>query len=274
MTKKYQIGLIIIGDEILSGKRMDQHFENSKKILSKRGIPITWVVKVGDEKKLCEQFLRFSFFNMNSIVFCFGGIGSTPDDNTRQACADALGVNLSLNSQAEKLINEKFKKLNISITSERLQMGEFPFGSKIIPNLHSNIPGFSIKNHYFLPGFPQMAGPMMEWVLEKNHQNIFSDFVEVEYFFQIDSLYESSITPTLNKIVKNYQNIKVYSLPNSNPDKGLKTNFTLELGIKMSGHHEKITFQNKLLFDKAINDLKKEIVFLGGVIINEGKVKR
>ena len=42
----------------------------------------------------------------------------------------------------------------------------------------------------------------------------------------------------------------------------------------MSGHHEKITFQNKLLFDKAINDLKKEIVFLGGVIINEGKVKR
>ena len=71
MTKKYQIGLIIIGDEILSGKRMDQHFENSKKILSKRGIPVTWVVKVGDEKKLCEQFLRFSFLNMDSIVFCF-----------------------------------------------------------------------------------------------------------------------------------------------------------------------------------------------------------
>lgn len=274
MTKIHEVGLIIIGDEILSGKRNDLHFENSKKILSKRGISVSWVVTVGDDKKLCERFLKFSFSNSNFVVFCFGGIGSTPDDNTRRACADALGVNLSLNPEAEKLIRNKFSELNIPITHERLQMGEFPLGSELIPNPTNNIPGFSIKNHYFLPGFPQMAHPMMEWILDSKFKNMFYDFVEVEYFFYVDGLFESSVTPVLKEIDKKYPNLRVYSLPNSRTDQKPKVEFALEVGIKMSGSAENMSNDDTLLFKKAIYELRKEIKLLGGVITKEGKQTR
>ena len=274
MAKNQEVGLIIVGDEILSGKRIDQHFENSKKILSDRGIPVGWVVTLGDEKKLCERFLRFSFSNSKSVVFCFGGIGSTPDDNTRHACAEALGLNLTLNPEAEKLIRSKFKELNTPITPERLQMGEFPLGSELIPNPFNNIPGFSIQNHYFLPGFPQMAKPMMEWILDSKYQNIFCDFVEIEYFLLIDCLYESSITPVLKKIVKNYPNFNVYSLPHSVTGKMKKTKFTLEVGIKMSSRYENLSNNDESLFNKASDELKKEIELLGGIIISEGRQTR
>ena len=273
MPSKLQIGLIIIGDEILSGKRVDQHFSNSIKILLSHGFGISWVITLCDDLNVCENFFKFSFNMSDCIVFCFGGIGSTPDDNTRQACANALGTELEANSEAVKIIREKFNSMDTPVTKERLEMGKFPVGSQIIPNPVNQIPGFHIRNHYFLPGFPKMAVPMMKWVLENEYKGFFSDFFEMEYSFYVNLLYESTITPFLNKINDDYLNLKVFSLPKSGSDK-FDFEYTVELGIKTKSE---IFRENKIVekeFNQVISHFRKKIISLGGVIVREEKNTR
>src|SRR5690606_27865673 len=103
--------------------------------------------------------------------------GATPDDRTRQSAAAALGLELALHPEAEQAIRGRFGE---DITPHRLQMGVFPLGSEIIPNPFNQIPGFSIREHYFVPGFPVMAWPMVEWVLDERYAHLHhqEDYVE------------------------------------------------------------------------------------------------
>jgi molybdopterin-biosynthesis enzyme MoeA-like protein len=149
-------GAIIIGDEILSGKRVDRHFAKIAELLSVRGLRLSWVEYLGDERGRIADSLRRSLA-AGDIVFSFGGIGNTPDDHTRQAAAAALSVDLVLHPDAEREIRARF---GAEITDVRLLLGTFPRGVEIIPNPFNRIPGFRVRDHHFLPGFPQMAHPM------------------------------------------------------------------------------------------------------------------
>ena len=155
-------GAIIIGDEIVSGKRIDRHFEKIISLLSVRGLRLSWAEYLGDERARIAATLRRTFAS-GDVVFCFGGIGNTPDDHTRQAAAAALGVDLVLHPDAEREIRGRFGD---EINDRRLLLGTFPRGVNIVPNPFNRIPGFRIHDHYFLPGFPQMAHPMTEWALD------------------------------------------------------------------------------------------------------------
>ena len=159
------IGLIIIGDEIMSGKRSDQHFPNVVQILKERGLSLDWARYIGDEPERIIAVLRETLAS-SDIVFCCGGIGSTPDDHTRQCASIALGKPLELHPEAKAKIYERIAETakdpnHIDYDSpdniRRLKMGEYPSGSRIIPNPVNRIPGFSYGTHYFVPGFPQMA---------------------------------------------------------------------------------------------------------------------
>ena len=103
-------------------------------------------------------------------MFSFGGIGATPDDHTRQCAAAAAGTALALHPDAEREIRARFGG---EVTPQRLAMGEFPLGSSIIPNPVNRIPGFSLGEHHFVPGFPQMAWPMVEWLLDTRYRELF-----------------------------------------------------------------------------------------------------
>jgi len=144
------IGAIIIGDEILSGKRADKHFPKVIELLALRGMALDWAQVLGDDRVRLTEALRRSFAT-DDIVFSFGGIGVTPDDHTRQAAAAALGVGIALHPAAEREIRARFGD---ETTPQRLMLGEFPIGSEIIPNPYNRIPGFSVGRHYFFPGFP------------------------------------------------------------------------------------------------------------------------
>ena len=126
----HDIGLIIIGDEILSGKREDRHFAQAKSVLAKRGLALSWVSYLGDSPERCVAALEKSFAS-NDLVFSFGGIGSTPDDHTRQSAAKALGLPLVLHDQARDLIALRCQESGQPLTAERLRMGEFPQGASI-----------------------------------------------------------------------------------------------------------------------------------------------
>ena len=164
------IGGIIIGDEIMRGKREDKHFRKLIELLAARGLKLDWAQYLGDSPALITETLRRSLATPD-IVFCFGGIGATPDDHTRQCAAAAVGVDLALHAEAEAEIRARFGD---EATPQRLKMGEFPVGSEIIPNPFNRIPGFSIRNHWFVPGFPQMAWPMLEWVLDHFYASHFA----------------------------------------------------------------------------------------------------
>jgi molybdopterin-biosynthesis enzyme MoeA-like protein len=202
-------GAIIIGDELLSGKRQDKHLPKVIETLGARGLELAWCQYLGDDPALITATLERSFAS-DHVVFSFGGIGATPDDHTRACAAKAAGVALALHPDAEAEIRARFGD---EITPRRLEMGEFPVGSDIIPNPHNRIPGFSLKGHHFLPGFPQMAWPMMEWVLETRYREHFAPGRIGERSIIVTGCGESQLIDLMNDCLARYPRCKVFSLP-------------------------------------------------------------
>ncbi len=219
---KMEFGALIIGDEILSGKRQDKHFEFLQKTLKKYGLLLSWVKYIQDDSKDIVQSIKESI-KSDAVVFSFGGIGATPDDYTRQAAAKAFNLQLKRNHEAVELIEEQFGE---GAYPKRILMADIPQDALLIPNKINKIPGFKIKNHHFLPGFPEMAWPMVEWILNTHYQGLLNknDFAEASIW--INDVSESKLIDLMNEIVKKYPKIKLFSLPKLNPIK------TIELGVK------------------------------------------
>lgn len=220
-----RIGAVIVGDEILSGRRTDKHLAKLIEVLSARGLQLAWARYIGDDREALTEVLRQSFAT-GDVVFSFGGIGATPDDHTRQAAAAALGVEIALHPEAETEIRARFGD---EITPQRLRMGEFPLGGQIIPNPYNRIPGFAIQQHHFLPGFPVMAWPMLEWVLDnwyadQQHQQ---DYVE-QSFFVIDAL-EGLLVDLMEVWTAQFPQAVLFSLPSVGGE-GIPRH--VELGMK------------------------------------------
>lgn len=206
------IGAIIIGDEILLGRREDQHFPRLIALLAARGLILDWAQFLGDDRqKLIETFRRT--LATDDLVFSFGGIGNTPDDHTRQAVAAAADVGLELHSDAEREIRARFAEMGREVNAEALGMGYFPAGSRIILNPYNRIPGFSFAHHHFVPGFPQMAWPMVEWVLDTCYRELFHREARVEDSIRVWDGVESVLNPLMRRIEAEYPGVKVFSLP-------------------------------------------------------------
>jgi molybdopterin-biosynthesis enzyme MoeA-like protein len=218
-------GALIIGDEILSGRRSDKHLTRLIELLGERGLKLAWAHYVGDDGVRLTETLRRSFAS-GDAVFSFGGIGATPDDRTRQAAAAALGVELALHPDAEAEIRGRF---GAETTPDRLQMGVFPVGSAIIPNPFNRIPGFSMREHWFVPGFPQMAWPMVEWVLDTHYAHLHHAEDYVEQAITVWDTYEGQLIPLMRAITEDFPDATLFSLPTL---AGQGERRSLELGMK------------------------------------------
>lgn len=203
------IGLLIIGDEILSGKRQDRHFPKAIEIVRARGLPLSWSMYLPDDPQVITDVLS-STMARDDVVFSFGGIGATPDDHTRQCAARAAGVELALHPDAKREIEAQFGK---EAYPRRIEMGVFPAGSRIIPNAYNRIPGFSVGNHHFLPGFPSMAWSMMEWVLDHEYLDQHREDPPVDIAIIVKDAPESQLIDLMNECLNRYPACKVFSLP-------------------------------------------------------------
>ena len=234
-------GLIIIGDEILSGKRADKHLAKAIEILGQRGLQVNYADYVGDNPNRITDTLRRAFAS-GDVVFSFGGIGATPDDHTRQCAAKALGVDLALHPQARDLILERMqdvaKEQGMAFEPDRpdnqhrLNMGMFPVGATIIPNPFNKIAGFSCLRErggvHFVPGFPVMAWPMVEWVLDTHYADYFRSGAWQEQSVIVFGAMEATLTPLMETIEREFA-VKVFSLPSvDHPTYGRH----IELGVK------------------------------------------
>jgi molybdopterin-biosynthesis enzyme MoeA-like protein len=231
-------GLIIIGDEILSGKRADKHLPKVIELLSARGIALAWVRYVGDDPQRITADLKFAFAS-GDVVFSCGGIGATPDDHTRQCAAAALGRPLALHPEARDLIFERMRdtaaEQGVPFEPDRhdnvhrLNMGVFPEGAQIIPNPYNKIAGFSVGSVHFVPGFPVMAWPMIEWVLDQRYAHLQGQAAQQEKSVIVFGAMEAALTPLMENIEARFTGVKVFSLPSvDHPQWGRH----IELGVK------------------------------------------
>lgn len=241
---KPQFGLIIVGDEILSGKRSDKHMPKVIELLKARGLQLDYTHYVGDSPSLITDTLKRAF-ESGDVVFSTGGIGATPDDHTRQCAARALGVDLALHPQAKTLIESRMQDVAREQATvydplapdnkHRLNMGVFPIGCNIIPNPYNKIPGFSCGHVHFVPGFPVMAWPMVEWVLDEHYSHLFNGHDWCEQSVIVFGAMEAALTPLMEQIEFDHAGIKVFSLPSvDHPHYGRH----IELGVK--GHPLKV----------------------------------
>ncbi len=272
-------GLIIIGDEILSGKRADKHLPKTIELLAARGLQLGFADYVGDDPVRITATLARAFTGAResgNVVFSCGGIGATPDDHTRQCAAKAWGRELMLHPQAKALIEERMQDTakeqgvpfepNRSDNLHRLNMGVFPEGAEIIPNPYNKIPGFSCfvdfaaqpgpqnglrpaagaaapsggsdphevgkrGGIHFLPGFPVMAWPMIEWVLDNRYSDLHQKSAYTEKSVIVMGSMEATLTPLMLAIEEAHRDVKVFSLPSvDHPEYGRH----IELGVKGS----------------------------------------
>ncbi len=208
------IHLIIIGDEILSGRREDKHFEFARGLLAERNLILTGVRYVGDDTTELLRVLKESFARPNSLTFSFGGIGATPDDKTRQTAAAALGLPLIRHQGAVAEIEAQFAADAYPI---RVHMADLPQGADLIPNPLNRVPGFSIQQHYFMPGFPQMSWAMMRWVLDTHYPNLRGQQQVVERVI-IEGQSESLWVDWMEDFEHQFPQLKLYSLPHIGDD--------------------------------------------------------
>jgi len=300
LSARPRFGLIIIGDEILSGKRADKHLPKVIELLKARGLSLDYAEYVGDDPDRITVALRRAFAS-GDVVFSTGGIGATPDDHTRQCAARALGVALQLHPQAKALIEQRMQDLALeqgrsydpdqADNLHRLNMGVFPQGAQIIPNPYNKIPGFYCVGErggvgefpagppqgklapsggsdphavgerggvgefpagppqgklapsggsdphavgerggvYFVPGFPVMAWPMIEWVLDTHYRACFAVDAWVERSVIVLGAMEATLTPLMEAIEHDFPGVKVFSLPSvDHPQYGRH----IELGVK------------------------------------------
>ena len=273
-------GIVIIGDEILSGKRADKHLPKIIELLGARGLQLSFADYVGDDPARITATLARAFAgarDSGDVVFSCGGIGATPDDHTRQCAAAALGVETSLHPEAKALILERMRDIaNEQGTPfepdrhdniHRLNMGVFPLDAQIIPNPYNKIPGFSCfvdegdsptkqgprdwlrqtagaaapsggsdphavgerGGVHFLPGFPVMAWPMMEWVLDTHYAHLHQKLAYSEKSVIVFGSMEALLTPLMLAIEAAHAGVKVFSLPSmDHPEYGRH----IELGVK------------------------------------------
>ncbi|MFV0679133.1 competence/damage-inducible protein A [Ottowia sp.] len=249
-TEAPGFGLIVVGDEILSGKRQDKHLAKVAELLAARGLQLGWAEYVGDAPERITATLRRALAS-GDVVFSTGGIGATPDDHTRQCAASALGVPLALHPQAKALIEERMREVAAeqgmayapehADNQHRLNMGVFPVGADIIPNPYNKIPGFSCRANrqdkahtwgvalHFVPGFPVMAWPMIEWVLDKHYAQWQGMDCREERSVIVFGAMEATLTPVMERVEAAHPGVKVFSLPSvDHPEYGRH----IDLGVK------------------------------------------
>jgi len=237
LLNRPKFGLLIIGDEILSGRRADKHLAKVIELLESRGMSLSYARYLPDERATIVDELKRTFATQD-IVFVTGGIGATPDDHTRQAAAAALGVDIELHPEAKQLILERIVEMNQALTGkerdQRLRMGEFPKGAKIIANPFNKIPGFQIGTHHFVPGFPVMAWPMLEAVLDTQYAHLFQRGERAEKAMLVFQTAESTLTPLMEQIEAQFPDMRVFSLPSVGDDsvEGARSRRHIELGVK------------------------------------------
>ncbi|MDA1043641.1 MAG: molybdopterin-binding protein [Verrucomicrobia bacterium] len=235
-------GLIIIGSEILDGRIRDRHFDACRDLLESHRLPLIYTLILKDAPALITDQLRWAMAQ-EFPFFSSGGIGGTPDDHTRGCVANALGVPVETHPEGLAILQERLA--GEAVRESVLRMVQFPAGSELIPNPINRIPGFSIGNGHFVPGFPEMAQPMMEWVLKTKYT---IGEKTIRHSMILPGAREADLTHILDALTDAYRALAISSLPRMNDSGG-------EVELSIQGAPDQVA--------QAYGKLRHEIDALG-----------
>ncbi len=237
-------GIIIIGDEILSGRTQDKNLNFISKNLLKEGIKLEEVVVIQDNKEIIiDRVLNYS--KKYSYVFTTGGIGPTHDDITSESISTAFNLEYTINPDAFKILDNYYPKGEFNKSRQRMAM--MPVGSELILNPMTAAPGFKIKNVYVLPGVPEIMQIMFIELLKKLKKGKPKTVKTIN-----TNLYESKIAIYLKDIQDKYKDSSIGSYPYFN------------LVAKTGGVNIVVSSWNMTSVQPVVNDIVKMIKLNGG----------
>ncbi len=234
---------LIIGTEILNGRRVDKHFEFVKHELAKYGHELYASFIIKDDEKLIKKIFQTIKEDTHAIMFSFGGIGSTPDDLTRELASDVFrNAPLQVHEQFFADIIDRFKE---EAYPHRINMANLPPNADLIFNPVNNMSGFSLENKYFfVPGFPSMAHPMISSVIQTH-------FSQTKQKFRKTLLAHTSENTLISLMQELPQTVELSSLPmfvNSEPH--------VELSLRSEKENEVECY-----FKLFVNELDKKKIY-------------
>lgn len=205
--------ILIIGDEILSGRTQDTNSHFLARSLFVRGIRVQNIDVLPDNLNIISQWIHQKHA-LTDFTFICGGIGSTPDDITREAVARGLGVKLYRDPVAEKLLKDFYKE---RINEDRISMADLPEGSELIKNELTLAPGFKIKNIYVMAGIPQIMKVMFEAIKNQlEGRSLFENTLDLK-------VGEGEIAKFMKVLNKEFPLLELGSYPTLEKDKGYRT---------------------------------------------------
>jgi molybdenum cofactor synthesis domain-containing protein len=157
--------MLVIGDEILSGRTKDRNIGFVADTLTDIGIDLEEVRIVADREQAIVEAIR-TLSGRFDFVFTSGGIGPTHDDITADSVAKAFELAIDVDQRAVDLLMPFWKSRNIEPNESRLRMARIPVGAKLIPNSVSAAPGFVVKNVFVMAGVPSIMQAMMDEVVK------------------------------------------------------------------------------------------------------------
>ena len=156
---------VIIGTEILNGRRNDKHFAFLRDALIQYGYELYTSFIIKDDPKLIEDIYNLIKKDPQAVMFSFGGIGSTPDDLTREIASKVFRE--ASPQRNEEFFNAIIEKFGEDAYPHRVHMADLPPNSTLLKNPINNMSGFALdERFFFMPGFPQMSHPMVEDILK------------------------------------------------------------------------------------------------------------
>ena len=196
---------LIIGTEILNGRREDKHFNFLRDELKKYGHELFTSFIIKDDEKLIKNCFELIKADKESVLFSFGGIGSTPDDLTRELSAEVFTSQpLITHKQFKQDIIDRFHE---DAYPNRILMADLPKNSSLLFNPINNMSGYSLNSKYFfVPGFPEMSHPMIKEVIK-------SYFPKSKKKFRHTLLANTSEDKLINIMKQVPKHIELSSLP-------------------------------------------------------------
>ena len=240
----FTAGIIVIGDEILSGRTQDSNSNFIAKKLLEEGIRLEEIIVIQDDKKtIMQNVLNYS--SKYSYVFTTGGIGPTHDDITSESISSAFELDYDINQQAFKILENYYPKGEFNESRQR--MAKMPKGSELILNPITAAPGFKINNVFVLPGVPEIMQIMFLELIKKIKKGKPKIVTTIN-----TNLYESKIATHLKNIQDKYKDSSIGSYPYFN------------LAAQTGGVNIVVSSWNMITVEPIVNDIVNMIKLNGG----------
>src|SRR3954462_9924719 len=214
-------GLLVIGDEILSGRTKDKNIGYIAEYLTGIGIDLKEVRVVADDEAAIVSALN-ALREKYTYVFTTGGIGPTHDDITAECVAKAFGVPIEFHPEATRIISERAAKMGFEMNEARMRMARIPRGASLVENKVSGAPGFRIGNVIVMAGVPAIMQAMLDAVAPtlKTGAKMLSETIRAD-------AREGDVGTELGEIAKANPDVTIGSYPCFDDKMGPNTNIVV-----------------------------------------------